>query len=158
LCEVRGGTTRSEPGVNSSLAASHPETQRSQDLEALVLAQVDAVRGCPLGSLDLRPRREVVVVRVFRARVHPGKEDEFERFVIETGVPMVKAQEGCTHVTVGKSRWSKQPEFVVVTHWRSVDALQAFAGPDWQKAVIEPEEEHMLAQVFCDHYETIETG
>ena len=56
------------------------------------------------------------------------------------------------------SRWNEQPEFVVVTHWRSPNALQAFAGPDWQKAVIEPQEEHMLAQVFCDHYETIETG
>jgi heme-degrading monooxygenase HmoA len=99
-----------------------------------------------------------MIVRVFRARVHPGKEDEFERFVIETGVPMVRAAEGCTHVTAGKSRWNEQPEFVVVTHWRSVDALQAFAGPDWQKAVIEPQEEHMLAEVFCDHYETIETG
>ena len=87
---------------------------------------------------DLRP----LIVRVFRARVHPGKEDEFERFVIDTGVPMVKAAEGCTHVTAGKSRWNEQPEFVVVTHWRSVDALQAFAGPDWQKAVIEPQEEH----------------
>ena len=92
-----------------------------------------------------------------RVRVHSGKEDEFERFVIETGVPMVKAQEGCTHVTAGKSRWSDQPEFVVVTHWRSVDALQAFAGPDWQQAVIEPEEGH-VAEVFCDHYETIDTG
>jgi heme-degrading monooxygenase HmoA len=98
-----------------------------------------------------------VIVRVFRARVHLGKEDEFERFVIETGVPMVKAAEGCTHVAAGKSRWSEQPEFVVVTHWRSVDALQAFAGR-WQKAVIEPEEEQMLAQVFCDHYDEIETG
>ena len=99
-----------------------------------------------------------MVVRVFRVRVHPGKEDQFERFVIETGIPMVKAQEGCTHVTAGKSRWSEQPEFVVVTHWRSVDALKAFAVPDWQEAVIEPEEEHMLAEVFCDHYETIEDG
>ena len=99
-----------------------------------------------------------MVVRVFRVRVHPGKEDQFERFVIETGIPMVKAEEGCTHVTAGKSRWSEQPEFVVVTHWRSVDALKAFAGPDWQKAVIEPEEEHMLAEVFCDHYETIDMG
>jgi heme-degrading monooxygenase HmoA len=71
---------------------------------------------------------------------------------------MVKAAEGCTHVTAGESRWSDQPEFVVVTHWRSVDALQAFAGPDWQKAVIEPEEEHMLAQVSWDHYETLEIG
>ena len=44
-----------------------------------------------------------MIVRVFRARVHPGKEDEFERFVIETGVPMVKAAEGCTHVTAGRA-------------------------------------------------------
>jgi heme-degrading monooxygenase HmoA len=100
----------------------------------------------------------LVIVRVFRARVHPGKEDEFERFVTGTGVPMVRAAEGCTEATAGKSRWNGQPEFVVVTHWSSVEALQAFAGPDWQKAVIEPEEEHMLAQLFCDHYETIDTG
>ena len=75
-----------------------------------------------------------MIVRVFRACVHPGNEDEFERFVIETGVPMVRAAKGCTHVTAGKSRWKEKPEFVVVTHWRSVDGLQAFAGPDWQKA------------------------
>jgi heme-degrading monooxygenase HmoA len=108
--------------------------------------------------LDLRPRREVVVVRVFRVRVHPGKEDEFEHFVIDTGIPMVNAQDGCTHVTAGKSHWSDQPEFVVVTHWSSVDDLRAFAGPDWQQAVIETEERHMLAQVFCDHYEAIDSG
>jgi hypothetical protein len=34
--------------------------------------------------------------------VHPGKEDEFEPFVIETGVPMVTAAEGCTHVNCGE--------------------------------------------------------
>ena len=43
-----------------------------------------------------------MIVRVFRARVHLGKEDEFERFVIETGVPMVKAAEGCTRATAGE--------------------------------------------------------
>jgi quinol monooxygenase YgiN len=99
-----------------------------------------------------------VIIRVFRARIHPGREDEFERFVQETGVPMVEAQAGCSHVAWGRSRWSDQPEFVVVTHWDSVDALETFAGPRWQEAVIEPEEELMLAAVFCDHYETVETG
>jgi len=57
-----------------------------------------------------------VIIRVFRARIHPGKEDEFERFVAETGVPMVEAQAGCSHVAWGRSRWSDRPEFVVVTH------------------------------------------
>jgi quinol monooxygenase YgiN len=109
-------------------------------------------------NLDKAGRRPPVIIRVFRARIHPGKEDEFERFVRETGVPMVEAQAGCSHVTWGRSRWSDQPEFVVVTHWDSVAALEVFAGPRWQEAVIEPDEEHMLAEVFCDHYETVETS
>jgi hypothetical protein len=41
-----------------------------------------------------------------------------------------------------------------VTHWDSVDALAEFAGPSWREAVVEPGEEHMLAEVSCDHYET----
>jgi hypothetical protein len=32
-------------------------------------------------------RRLLVIIRVFRVRIHPGKEDEFERFVRDTGVP-----------------------------------------------------------------------
>ena len=99
-----------------------------------------------------------MIIRVFRARVHPGKEEEFEGFVRETGVPMVESQAGCTHVTWGRSHWSEQPEFVVVTHWESIPALEAFAGPHWQRAVVEPEEEDLLAGVSCDHYEAVEPG
>jgi hypothetical protein len=99
-----------------------------------------------------------VIIRVFRARIHPGKEDEFERFVAATGVPMVEAQAGCSDVAWGWSRWSDRPEFVVVTHWDSVHALEMFAGPRWQEAVIEPEEEHMVAEVSCEHYETLQAG
>ena len=47
---------------------------------------------------------------------------------------------------------------MVVTHWDSIDALESFAGEDWRQAVVEPEEEHMLTEVFCDHYEAIDTG
>ena len=46
----------------------------------------------------------------------------------------------------------------MVTHWDSLAALEAFAGPRWQEAVIEPDEEHLLAEVFCDHYETVDRG
>lgn len=88
-------------------------------------------RGNRIGWIASEEESRVALSFVFR--VHPGKEDEFERFVIETGIPMVKAQEGCTDVTAGESRWSEQPEPVVVTHWRSVEGLQALAGPDWQK-------------------------
>jgi quinol monooxygenase YgiN len=95
-----------------------------------------------------------MIIRVFRARIHPGSDDEFERFVRTTGVPVVRAHAGCSQVAWGRNCWSEQPEFVVVTHWDSVDALEAFAGPRWRDAVVEPGEEHMLAEVSCDHYET----
>jgi quinol monooxygenase YgiN len=84
--------------------------------------------------------------------------DHVKAIFQKAGVPMVRAKAGCSQVTWGRSRWSDQPEFVVVTHWDSVAALEAFAGPRWQEAVIEPEEEHLLAEVFCDHYETLEAG
>jgi quinol monooxygenase YgiN len=99
-----------------------------------------------------------VIIRVFRARTQPGKEDEFERFVLETGAPMAAAQAGCSHVAWGRSRWTDPPEFVVVTHWDSIAALEAFAGPSWQEAVVEPEEEDLLAGVSCDHYEAVASG
>ena len=94
-----------------------------------------------------------MIIRVFRARIHAGQEDEFERFVRTTGVPIVEAHAGCSHVAWGRNRRSDQPEFVVVTHWDSVDALEAFAGRRWHEAVVEPDEEHMLAEVSCDHYD-----
>jgi quinol monooxygenase YgiN len=95
-----------------------------------------------------------MIVRVFRARINEGAEDDFRTFVLEKGVPITKAAEGCTHVTVGESK-SGQSEFVVISHWNSVEALQAFAGPNWQEAVVLPEEEYMLQSVVCDHYESI---
>ena len=99
-----------------------------------------------------------MIIRVFRAQIHPGKEGQFQRFVRETAVPAVQAQAGCFRMAWGRSRWNDQPECVVLTHWDSVAALEAFAGPRSQQAVIEPEEKHMLAHVFCDHYETTEPG
>ena len=95
-----------------------------------------------------------MIVRVFRAHIHEGKEDDLQRFVLERGLPMTEAADGCTHVTVGKAHGEK-PEFVVISHWNSVEALQSFAGPNWQEAVVLPEEEYMLAAVLCDHYESI---
>jgi hypothetical protein len=38
-------------------------------------------------KLEQPGRSPLVIIRVFRAQIHPGKEGEFERFVRETGVP-----------------------------------------------------------------------
>ena len=76
----------------------------------------------------------------------------------ETRIPSVQAQAGWSHVAWGRGRWTGQPEFVVVTHRDSVAALEAFAGPRWQQPSSSRGEEHMLAQVFCDHYQAVPTS
>jgi hypothetical protein len=53
---------------------------------------------------------------------------------------------------------SSSTEFLYVTVWNDVESIRAFAGERWQKAVITPDEEHLLKDTWIEHYETIETG
>lgn len=96
-----------------------------------------------------------MIVRVYRARTHPGMDKDFEQFLLETALPLMRKQAGCTDVLLGRTRWGGQPEFVVVSRWASIDALKQFAGAEWQKPRIIPEEAHMVREVFCDHYDAL---
>jgi quinol monooxygenase YgiN len=97
-----------------------------------------------------------MILRVFRARTHPGMDKDFEEFLTHTALPLMKKQDGCRSVVLGKTRWGGQPEFVVISQWDNVDALKRFAGAEWQSPRILPEEAHMVKQVFCDHYEGLQ--
>jgi heme-degrading monooxygenase HmoA len=48
-----------------------------------------------------------------------------------------------------------QVEFVAVTSFESIDAVRAFAGPDYEHAVVEPEARRALLRFDerCIHYE-----
>lgn len=48
-------------------------------------------------------------------------------------------------------------EFVVITHWESIDAIRGFAGDDIDVAVVPPEVQPMMADYDRDvrHYEAL---
>ena len=96
-----------------------------------------------------------MIVRVFRPRVHPGMQAEFERFLRETAMPFVSGHEGLIAQHAGRPLSSDTDEFVYITVWRDVNAVRAFAGEDWTKAVIDPSEEHMLRETFLSHYDVL---
>ena len=97
-----------------------------------------------------------MIVRVFRVRTHPGMEAEFKKYVLETGRPGLLEREGCLGVIVGQSRWNDRPETVVISRWESLEALQSFAGENWQQGHIPPAAAHLIEQAFCDNFEEIE--
>ena len=96
-----------------------------------------------------------MIIRVFRPTIHPGKEREFESFLLETAVPLVSRQSGLVAQHVGKPRDPSSTEYVFVTVWEDVESIRAFAGERWQEAVIAPEEEHLLKDTWIGHYDVL---
>jgi len=94
-----------------------------------------------------------MIIRVFRAKVRPGKADEFERLVREQSVPMVKKQRGVIAVYAGRPVGSNSNEFTVTSVWKDLTDIKAFAGKDWEKSVIPPDELPLLEETYIHHFE-----
>jgi heme-degrading monooxygenase HmoA len=99
-----------------------------------------------------------IIVRVFKATVRKGKEEAFETFFLETALPLVRGQEGLVSVTVGLAHESSPSDFLMVTVWRDLNALKAFAGEQWEMAVVHPDEEHLLEEIAVSHYYATQGG
>ena len=94
-----------------------------------------------------------MIVRVFRAKTHPGKQTAFKQKVEELSIPLVSAQSGMVAYFAGKPVDTDSDEFVMVTIWNSLADLKSFAGDDWQKAVIPEEEVPLLKETTVHHYD-----
>src|SRR5207249_8772802 len=97
-----------------------------------------------------------MIIRVFRVRVHDGKQQEFEQFLRVRALPLVQQQQGMISVQIGTPMSHTPNEFLVVTVWKDMAALKSFAGEQWQEPVIEPGEEIMLAETFLHHYSILD--
>ena len=94
-----------------------------------------------------------MILRVFRAIIHDGKQDEFRRFFLGKALPNVRNQPGLISASVGLPRSESPNEFSMVMVWKDVEALRGFAGENWQQAVIDPDEVHLLKATHLYHYD-----
>src|SRR5436309_2340896 len=94
-----------------------------------------------------------MIVRVFRARVRPGKKAEFEQTVRQHSIPLVEAQKGLITYYVGRPVDSNDDEFIMVTVWPDLDTLKKFTGPDWNRSIIPEQEQPLLIESSVEHYE-----
>lgn len=98
-----------------------------------------------------------MILRIFRAIVHDGRQSDFEKFIRGKALPLTRAQQGLLFVTVGLPRSESPNEFSMVTAWRDLEALKGFTGESWRQAVVLPEETHMLRDSYLHHYEVAES-
>ena len=93
-----------------------------------------------------------VIIRIFRAIIRDGKQEEFAQFFRDTAVPLLQSQPGMLELTVGHPLPTSPHEFMMATTWSDLAALKAFAGDTWEQAVIDPAEAHLLSETFVHHY------
>ena len=104
-----------------------------------------------------RGRRYPVIVRVWTARTTPARAPAYAEHLRGRVLPQLRALDGYTGASLLRRDADGETELIVVTRWRSLDAVRAFAGADPDAAVVEPEAAAVLTRydTRVRHYEIV---
>jgi heme oxygenase (mycobilin-producing) len=99
------------------------------------------------------PGETKVITRTFRVRVPVELHMEFEEKFLSVSLPHVRSAPGLASVFVGRpTRWTPD-EYVMISLWESEEDLAAFAGEEWNRAVIPAGMERFVSECWIHHYE-----
>ena len=93
-----------------------------------------------------------MIVRIFRAKIRENQVTEFKRMVQEQSIPWLESSEGMLGYFSGEPFGDNEQEFVMITLWRDLESLKAFAGPDWDNPVVTEDEKPLVGEKFAEHY------
>jgi hypothetical protein len=84
--------------------------------------------------------------------IREGRVSDFKRMVQEQSIPWLEKSEGMLGYIPGEPLGDNEREFLMVTFWRDMDSLKAFAGMDWDKPVVTEDEAPLVEAMYADHY------
>jgi heme-degrading monooxygenase HmoA len=101
-----------------------------------------------------------MIARLWRGRASREGAEAYRRHALETVFPHLKQIAGHEAAFLLTRQAGEQVEFLVVTHWQSMEAIRRFAGPDPERAVVEPEARAVLAEFdpVVAHYQIAQPG
>ena len=85
-----------------------------------------------------------MIERVWRGWIAAGKADAYQRFLGETFLPSAHAVAGYRGARVLRRDTGGEVEFLVITHFDSLDSIRAFAGEDIEQAHVAPAARELL--------------
>lgn len=101
-----------------------------------------------------------MIVRVYRCTALPNRDTEVATTLRDT-TPLIRAAEGCLRVEAGRRLVTQHEEFIVVSLWRDLAAIQAFSRVHALDSVDQPFFPDRMAGLIegatVEHYEGIET-
>ncbi|MEO0423693.1 MAG: antibiotic biosynthesis monooxygenase [Pseudomonadota bacterium] len=85
-----------------------------------------------------------MIVRTWHGKVPIARGDAYAEFLKRRAVPDYGAVPGLSKVVFLRREEGEFAHFLLVTHWASMDAVKAFAGPDPDIAKYYPEDDEFL--------------
>ena len=93
-----------------------------------------------------------MIIRIFRAKIRKGRVADFKQMVKEQSIPWLEKSDGMLGYFPGEPFGENEREFLMVTLWRDLDSVKAFAGSDWNDPVVTEDEAPLVEAMFADHY------
>jgi heme oxygenase (mycobilin-producing) len=88
-----------------------------------------------------------MIIRIFEVTIHPEFREEFERDFNTISVDTVNNHQGLISYSIGgPTKWNPD-SYAMVTCWKDEDSLIAFAGKEWNQAII-PEQMQRYPKAF----------
>jgi len=96
-----------------------------------------------------------MIARLWKGWTTPENADAYEKLLREKVLPGLTQINGYRGGYVLRQDGSEEVEFAVLNLFDSLDAVRAFAGPDYAIPVFEPEARLLLSKVepIARHYE-----
>ena len=102
-----------------------------------------------------------MIARLWRGWTSRENADAYERFLRDRMFPSIHRVPGFLGADLLRRDAGDEVAFVTITRFESLNAVRAFAGEDYERAVIEPEARTLLARgdERSEHFEiAIENG
>lgn len=93
-----------------------------------------------------------MVIRIFKATIYKDKTEEFKQFFTKIAIPLVKQQDGLINLFIGLPLNEDSNEFIMTSFWKNIASIKKFSGEQWQNAVIDEREKHLVKSASMEHY------
>jgi heme-degrading monooxygenase HmoA len=99
-----------------------------------------------------------MIARHWRGVARSDQATEYIRHLQMETFPSIRKLPGFVSASILRRTVPQGVEFLIVTHWASLDAIRAFAGSDIDVAVVPPPAQAMMVDYdrFVHHFEVVE--
>jgi hypothetical protein len=95
-----------------------------------------------------------MIIRLFHAKVRPGKQADFKKVLEVLSLPAVQARKGMIAFYPGQPMGPGGDEFVLVTIWKTLKGMEGFSLDQWAKTIIPEEALPLLSDWKVDSYKS----